>query len=257
MNTIDNPQQLINAAKAGNIHKLQELLPRAYAREKNKALVEAAKNGHSKCVKMLLTQCKKEKENQRAFLKAFRNGHTQCVALLLPYYPGLEEDHLLLMEAAAKGQVDMVRILTPVSRQRTIDDALMAAAINGHCECAKELVGKASRVKTSEALGRAALHGHLQIVEMLIPLSDPKSNDSKALRDAVVGKQTQCVEVLLDVSDTQKVLTYFQQAFPSTPYKWRFFAEMVESRSQRTMLTTVLAKPGDKESATNRSVKKM
>lgn len=249
MNTIDNPQQLIDAAKAGNIHKLQELLPRAYAREKNKALVEAAKNGHSKCVKMLLTQCKKEKENQRAFLKAFRNGHTQCVALLLPYYSGLEEDHLLLMEAAAKGQVDMVRILTPVSRQRTIDDALKAAALNGHYKCAKELVAKASRVKMSEALVRAALNGHLQLVELLIPLSDPQSNDSKALAYAVVGKHIQCVEVLLDVSDTKKVLEYFQQTFSRTPDEWMFFAEMVERWSQRTILRGITEKHSDANTA--------
>lgn len=240
MNTTDNPQQLIDAAKAGNIHKLQEILPGAYAREKNKALVEAAKKGHTECVKILLTQCKNERENQRALLNAFRNGHTQCVELLLPYYPGpVEEDHWLLMDAVNEGHVDMVRILTQVSQQKTINAALMAAAIGGHCECAQALAAKASRATTSEALSRAALYGYLQIVEMFIPLSDPKSNNSQALRYAVVGKQTQCVEVLLSVSDTQKVLAHFQQTFSSTPDEWMFFAEMVERRSQRIMLNDI------------------
>lgn len=258
MDTAHHHKQLITAASEGDVQKVQELLPVAYAQCKNKALVQAAKNGHTMCVKMLLTKCKNERENQRALLAAFRNSRTQCVELLLPYYPGaLEEDHLLLMDAAAKGQVDMVRVLAQVSQQKTIDDALIAAAINGHYECAKELVAKASHAQKSEALGRAALGGHLKLVELLIPVSDPKSKNSKALCYAVLGQHTQCVDVLLGVSDTQEVLAHFQRFFPQDADKWRFFAEMVESWSQRTMLTTALEKPGGTDRATNRSVKKM
>jgi RecG-like helicase len=130
MDTAHHHKQLITAASEGDVQKVQELLPVAYAQYKNKALVQAAKNGHTMCVKMLLTECKNEKENQRALLQAFRNGHTQCVELLLHYYPGLEEDHGLLMDAAAKGQFDMVRVLAQASQQKTINEALMDGGSN-------------------------------------------------------------------------------------------------------------------------------
>lgn len=256
MGTTDN-HSLIAAARAGDAQRVQELLPVTHAREKNNALVEADKNGHTTCVKALLSMCKNERENQRALLHAFRNGHTQCVELLLPYYPGVEEDHWLLMDAVNKGQVDMVRILTQVSQQKTINGALVAAAINGHCKCAEELVAKASRSAKSEALGRAAFEGHLQLVELLIPVSDPQSNDSKALKHAVMGKHPQCIEALLDVSNTQKVLAYFKQVFHHNPDNWMFFAEMVESWSQRATLTAVTQGSGDKQNAPLRSAKKM
>lgn len=256
MGTTDH-HTLIAAARAGDAQKVQELLPVTHAREKNKALVEAAKNGHTTCVRALLSMCKNERENQRALLHAFRNDHAQCVKLLLPYYAGVEKDHMLLMTAASAGRVDMVRILAQVSQQRPINDALIAAAIGGHYECAEELVAKASCSAKSEALGRAALEGHLQLVELLIPVSDPKSNDSKALKHAVMGKHHQCIEALLDVSNTQKVLAYFKQVFHHNPDNWMFFAEMVESWSQRATLTAVTQGSGDKQNAPLRSAKKM
>lgn len=254
MGTTDN-HTLIAAARAGDIQTVQELLPVTPAREKNKALVEAAKNGHATCVKALLSMCKNERENQRALLHAFRNDHAQCVKLLLPYYAGLEKDHMLLMTAASAGRFDMVRILAQVSPQPPINDALIAAAIGGHYECAEELLDKASSTAKSDALARAALNGYVQLVELLIPVSDPKSNDSKALKHAVMGKHPQCIELLLEVSDTQKVLAYFKQVFHHNPDNWMFFADIVQRWSQRTMLTAVIAKRGNEKSS--RSTKKM
>lgn len=243
MDTADTHKQLIAAASAGDAQKMQELLPVAPARSKNKALVQAAKNGHAECVKILLTQCKNERENQRALLNAFRNGCTQCVELLLPYYPGsVEEDHWLLMDAVNKGQVDMVRVLLPVSQQKTIDDALMAAAINGDYECAKELVAKATLPTKSEALSRAALGGHLSCVKLLIPVSNPKSKESQALGYAVSMRHTQCIEVLFEVSESKKVLARLQNIYPRDPDVWMVLAEMVESKAQRAMLTAVTEK---------------
>lgn len=47
----------------------------------------------------------------------------------------------------------------------------------------------------------AAANGHTRCVELLIPVSDPLSSDSVALRMAVCNSQLECVKLLLPVSD--------------------------------------------------------
>lgn len=53
----------------------------------------------------------------------------------------------------------------------------------------------------SRALRWAAGMGHTECVKMLIPVSDPKYNDSAALRDAAIMGHTECVKLLIPISN--------------------------------------------------------
>lgn len=239
MDTTD-PTQLI--AIADDIQKLEQSLSAAGAPQANsEALVQAAQNGHARCVEIVLTQCKDERENMRALIAAAENGHARCVELLIPCSGFFKKDNCALSLAAANGHTEVVRMLMKVSPKQTIDDALMAAVSNGNHECAKELIAKASRGAKNEALIEAARCGYASCVEVLIPVSHTKAKDSQALRSAVLGQHTQCIELLVDVSDSTKVLAELQRVFDHKPEVWELFAQMMESRTQRTALTAAIA----------------
>jgi ankyrin repeat protein len=204
-------------------------------------LFQAAQNGHGRCVEIVLPQSKEQSENMRALIAAAKNGHAQCVEQLIPYSGFFKKDNCALPLAAGNGHTDVVRMLMKVCSKQTVDDALMAAVSNGNHECAKELIVKASRNTKNEALIKAAHCGYASCVELLIPVSNTKAKDSQALRFAVLGQHTQCIDILLDVSDSSKVLAELQRVFYHKPEVWELFAQQMESRNQRAILTKAIA----------------
>lgn len=60
------------------------------------------------------------------------------------------------------------------------------------------------KADNSYALRLAVGNGHIQCVELLIPVSDPKSNDSYALAVAAESGNIQCVALLIPVSQPKK-----------------------------------------------------
>lgn len=59
----------------------------------------------------------------------------------------------------------------------------------------------------------AVLHGHTDRVELLIPLSDPKADNSKALFLAVINEYTDCIDLLWPVSDVAIVLQELKKEY--------------------------------------------
>lgn len=76
---------------------------------------------------------------------------------------------------------------------------LMVCAENGYLDRVKELVdnGADPRFNDSSPLFLAAKNGHTNIVEFLLPLSDPTTRHAQALRFAVQGGHIRCAELLL------------------------------------------------------------
>ena len=80
--------------------------------------------------------------------------------------------------------------------------ALREAAEHGHAECVKLLIPISNpKADNSSALARAAKHGHAECVELLIPVSNPNANNSGALGWAVHNGHAECVKLLIPVSD--------------------------------------------------------
>ena len=57
------------------------------------------------------------------------------------------------------------------------------------------------KANDSQALQCAAFDGHIKCVKLLIPVSDPKTHNSAALQMAARNGHTQCVQLLIPVSD--------------------------------------------------------
>lgn len=81
---------------------------------------------------------------------------------------------------------------------------LIAAAMQGDYTEVERLIPISDpKINDSQALYFAAANGHAYCVERLIPVSDPLCSDSLALRLAVCNKHLACVKLLLGVSDPQ------------------------------------------------------
>ena len=82
------------------------------------------------------------------------------------------------------------------------NEALRWAARKGHKEIVELLLPLSDpKAKNSEALREAAMNGHKEIVELLIPVADPKANDSEALYWAACSGHKEIVELLIPVAD--------------------------------------------------------
>ena len=96
---------------------------------------------------------------------------------------------------------EIVKVLTDKSW------ALCWAARAGRKEIVELLIPVSDpKAWESLALRVAARNGHKECVELLIPVSEPKAIDSRALRVAVGnGGHKECVELLIPVSDPKAV----------------------------------------------------
>ena len=81
-------------------------------------------------------------------------------------------------------------------------EALRSAARNGRAECLGLLIPISDpKADDSSALSWAARNGHLKCVELLIPVSDPKASGSQALAFAAWAGHVECVKRLIPISN--------------------------------------------------------
>lgn len=81
-------------------------------------------------------------------------------------------------------------------------ELLIEAAKQGNLDEVRRLIPLSDpKANDSLALRMAAQNGHIECVELLIPVSDPKAKDSYALRWAAQNGHVQCVELLVPISD--------------------------------------------------------
>ena len=86
------------------------------------------------------------------------------------------------------------------------NNALCWAAGTGRKEIVQLLIPVLDpKAWESRALRWAAMKGHKECVELLIPVSDPKANDSEALRLAAANGHKEIVELLVPASDPAAV----------------------------------------------------
>ena len=89
---------------------------------------------------------------------------------------------------------------------------LIEANKNDDVEAVQRLIPVSDpKADNSHALRWAAFYGHTEIVKLLISVSDPKANDSEALRMAARNGHIECVKLLLPVSDCNHVIQQLQK----------------------------------------------
>ena len=184
--------QLVDAAKKGDAHKLQELIAEGVnVNVKGKefdltALMTAAAKGHIEIVRILLAHnadvTKREKINDcTALMIAAQEGQAEILQVLLAGGAKVNATNAhglsALVFAAAHDQAEIVKILLAKGadvNNRNVNDRtpLMTAAQAGHLEIVKILLANGADVNAKNIKGQTALmlateRRHTEVVKLL------------------------------------------------------------------------------------------
>ena len=114
---------------------------------------------------------------------------------------------------------------------------LVQTAENGDAVEVQRLIPVSDpKANNSAALRFASSNGHLKCVKLLIPVSNPKANNSYALQAAVENGHTRCVELLYPVSDPVVALKQLQHDYPNDYNAWGQLQHMIDAERVRNTL---------------------
>jgi len=108
-------------------------------------------------------------------------------------------------------------------------------------QCVEQLIKIGAPSEVNEALQLAAKLGRTQCVELLIPVSDPCVGNSNALQEAVWRNHTTCIDLLYPVSDPPAALRQLQRDYPHQHNKWGKLQEMVDAEQAERLQNTLNA----------------
>lgn len=138
-------------------------------------------------------------------------------------------------------RTEMVKHIIPKCNLQEDNSALTMAATNGNIEIVRMLLPLCNpKSDGSSALYWAAVRGHLEVVKELLPHSTPKAQKSRALFAAVKNNHQGCVDLLYPVSEPYKALKELQQLYSASPQKWNALAERVNADRQRLKLRNAI-----------------
>ena len=106
-----------------------------------KQITEAAANGNTEQLNLLIAQYKNSINFGEALESASQNGHIECVKLLLPVSNPKFNKSQALRLASENGHTECVKLLIPISDPKVIKSyALRWSAINNYTECVELLL---------------------------------------------------------------------------------------------------------------------
>lgn len=183
---------LSKAAESGKVEIIEFFLNtfQSLQDDNNVALQTAASNGHTDCVKLLLSlpQADPSVRDYAPFREASKNGHIDTVQLLLPV-SDVSKSRALVW-AASYGRIDIVKQLSLLETSNSNkNDALLSASQRGHVDIVTLLLTEASSGNTwllncDKALQQAALYGHTDIVQLLLACHPTQDARNQALAEA-------------------------------------------------------------------------
>lgn len=194
-------------------------------------IFNAAIEGRSNIVRFLLeNDPDKNVLYSMAFKEAAEAGHLETVNVFLEHNIEYAQSHLALQFAITRGQIHVFDRLIGLSNSQARNSALGPAAAGGFIDAVKELLKHITAPDlVADGLEKAAMAGHLEIVELLaplvarekrsfslvlaishhhypvirhlLPLCDPKDNNSEALQAAVEEHLWDVADQLYPISD--------------------------------------------------------
>jgi len=112
-----------------------------------------------------------------------------------------------LLNAADQGNTAEVQRLISISDLAFNNEALRRASAHGHVECVKMLIPVSNpKHNDSSALQWASANGYVACVKELIPVSEPKAQNNEALVAAAFYGHHECVDLLFDVCNPEEAL---------------------------------------------------
>ncbi len=201
-----NCNALFAAARDGYIEEVCRLIPLCdLSNEGGHALYEAAKNGHADCVEELA------KVGQRDQFECYyadtiqiacKNGHWDCVKALIPYYLS-DPDELegAMSEAVYHNEEEIVRLLAAHTK---IDhtETMHCAVSNGNASIVRMLI-PCSNPKADNSYALRHSICDLEIFEMLLHHSDPSANDWDVVRECMISGQHETIKLMLHLIDEE------------------------------------------------------
>lgn len=167
-------------------------------------LYDCVQNNDQARIAAILCSTHNQKDKDETMYFAAASNKTEILKIALNSGAGSTQNGILsetIERAAESGFYECVQLLTPMCEQKSIGRAVAGAAAYGHMDILTHLLPLSSLELNSEALKRAAHKGQRECLEILIPVSDPKHEDSEALYLAVASENIHCIKLLLPVSD--------------------------------------------------------
>lgn len=146
-------------------------------------------------------------ENSDALCVAARNGDVDEALRLIPISDPSVYEYTPIKWASQYGCARILEALIPVSqieRNGVLQGMMGDASLNGYLDCFNLLLPYTSEIKVDlyQVMRGAVNHGRTEILKILLPLVDPKTNDSAFFKDAVFYCQAGSIELLMPLSDT-------------------------------------------------------
>lgn len=170
-------------------------------------LLNAAKHGKTSEIERLLPTLNSEDiERSDALREAAKNGHAQCVRLLADELNAL--NIFSVLEEVRHGDLACVReLICAIDSKVQHKNALYYATQQENVEMIEFLIPLSDPyAHRCLALRHAAENGKTECLKRLIPVSDPNAYNSQALRSTLIKQYMDCVEILYPVSNTTSVL---------------------------------------------------
>lgn len=237
MNTKQNTELLLEAAKNGDINEVQRLIPISNPKHQHSAALRAAiDNDHTECVKALIPV---SNEYDFAMQAAAQHNKVEYVKMLL----ALSDDHeMALHMAAGNNHIECVKLLLPGSQE--VGGQLCLAIQNHHNQCAQLILDDCLQKDTSYmkewALHTAVEYGNTEAVKMLLPFVDPSIKGSQALAMTVYGENQECFDLLYPLSDPKSAFKFVEQSFGYKANLFQSYQDTIErakAEHQRNVLS--------------------
>lgn len=234
----------------------------------------AAIEGQSNMVRLLLEKDTSGELHLLAFKEAAEAGHLATVNVFLNHNEEYAQSLLALEYCVLRRRMDvfdrLVDISSPTACERAlrvgageglitvvaklfthVEDtevlahALSLAAANDHLQIVKTLLPVVPFENRSEALAQAVLHHHILLAMYLIPLCDPKGNNSQALQYAVEEKLFDIADVLYPLSDPQTALNCMREnwTLQHEDGHLQYLEDRIESERLKKVLSSEVSSP--------------
>lgn len=154
----------------------------------------------------------------------------------------IEANTGLLIRAAQEGDTHEVQRLIPLSTpQEQHSQALLQAVRKQHVDCIKILIPVSNPKDYNDLFLEAVKVGYEPSIELLMVVADPKFNDSEALFWSTEMRNSDIIDMLIDVSDVNVVLRNLKKEYSADEsWAWECLEEILEARQQKEVLTTAV-----------------
>lgn len=252
----ENIDQLLkDAARNGDVNALERL----YAQEKISNsyvfLSEAARHGHLECLRFLAPKCSNDEICTYGLTTTIVNNYFECTNYLLSLFTQPFDFREALRVAIYSGNSELVKYFIPFCDLKCGTSILTWAISVGNQKTFDLLLPLSDpKAEDSSALVRAVTENRREIFDILLPLSNPNADNGAAFREAIGLGRAHFVEVLYPLVDVQKAVEYVRD---DQPYFYEEFCRkfyIMEAKMQKNMLNNNIGEQALKSQSGSRKM---